>query len=124
MSSNVKTAVFWVVIISAVLLVYMAVKTGRGTPPKPLNAGEFVQLIQDGKVKDADVTGTDVTGTYLNNGISTPYHTVIPSSYPKIYDLMSEKGVRYNIEKETTSGWIGTLLSFIPILILLGLWIF
>ena len=34
MSSNVKTAVFWVVIICAVVLVYMAVKTGRGpTPP-------------------------------------------------------------------------------------------
>ncbi len=125
MSSNVKTAVFWVVIISAVLLVYIAIKGGRGTPPKSLNAGEFVQQIQDGKVKDADITGTDVTGTYINSaGQATPYHTVIPASYPKIYDLMSEKNVRYNIEKETTSGWIGTLLSFIPILILLGLWIF
>jgi cell division protease FtsH len=124
MSSNVKTAVFWVVIISAVLLVYMAVKTGRGTPPKSLNAGEFIQLIQDGKVKDADITGADVTGTYLGNGVSTQYHTVIPSNYPKIYDLLNEKGVKYNIEKETTSGWIGTLLSFVPILILLGLWIF
>ena len=117
MSSNVKTAVFWVVIISAVLLVYMAVKSGRGTPPKSLNAGEFVQSIQDGKVKDADITGTDVTGTYVKRTASAPqYHTVIPASYPKIYDLFSEKGVRYTIEKETTNGWIGTLLSFIPIL--------
>ena len=86
MSSNVKTAVFWVVIISAVLLVYMAVKTGRGTPPKSLNAGEFIQLVQDGKVKDADITGTDVTGFYLDNGARTAYHTVIPAGYNKIYD--------------------------------------
>jgi cell division protease FtsH len=124
MSSNVKTAVFWVVIISAVLLVYMAVKTGRGTPPKSLNAGEFIQLVQDGKVKDADITGTDVTGFYLDNGARTAYHTVIPAGYNKIYDLFSEKGVKYTIEKDSTNGWIGTLLSFIPILILLGLWIF
>ena len=124
MSSNVKTAVFWVVIISAVLLVYMAVKTGRGTPPKSLNAGEFIQLVQDGKVKDADITGTDVTGFYLDNGARTAYHTVIPAVYNKIYDLFSEKGVKYTIEKDSTNGWIGTLLSFIPILILLGLWIF
>jgi cell division protease FtsH len=125
MSSNVKTAVFWVVIISAVLLVYMAVKTGRGTPPKSMTMSEFVQLIQDGKVKEADITGnTDVTGTYLNNGISTQYHTVIAGNYSKIYDLLNEKGVKYTVEKETTSGWIGTVLSFVPILILLGLWIF
>jgi len=125
MSSNVKTAVFWVVIIAAVLLVYIAIKGGRGTPPKSLNAGEFVQAIQDGKVKEATITGTDVTGSYVDkNGQISQYHTVIPASYPKIYDLMSDKGVRYSIEKETTSGWIGTLLSFIPILILLGLWIF
>ena len=109
------------VIISAVLLVYMAVKTGRGTPPKSLNAGEFIQLVQDGKVKDADITGTDVTGFYLDNGARTAYHTVIPAGYNKIYDLFSEKGVKYTIEKDSTNGWIGTLLSFIPILILLGL---
>jgi len=125
MSSNVKTAVFWVVIISAVLLVYMAVKTGRGTPPKSMTMSEFVQLIQDGKVKDADITGnTDVTGTYINNGVATQYHTVIAGNYSKIYDLLNEKGVKYLIEKETTSGWIGTVLGFVPILILLGLWIF
>ncbi len=124
MSSNVKTAVFWVVIISAVLLVYIAIKGGHGTPPKSLTTGEFVQLIQDGKVKDADITGTDVTGKYLNNGVPTDYHTQIQANYPKLYDLMSEKGVHYNIEKEPNSGWLGTVLSFIPILILLGLWIF
>jgi cell division protease FtsH len=125
MSSNVKTAVFWVVIVSAVLLVYIAIKGGRGTPPTTLNAGDFVKAITDGKIKNADITGNDVTGDFVNaGGQSGPYHTVIPASYPKIYDLLSDHNVKYTIEKETTSGWIGTLLSFIPILILLGLWIF
>ena len=32
MNSNVKTAVFWVVILCAVFLVWMAVKTTRSTP--------------------------------------------------------------------------------------------
>ena len=124
MSSNVKTAVFWVVIICAVVLVYMAVKTGRGPTPTSLKAGDFIAYIQDGKIKDADITGTDVTGTYLDGGVSKQYHTVIPASYPKIYDLLSEKGVKYTIEKETGGGWIGILFQVVPILILLGLWIF
>ena len=124
MSANVKTAVFWVVIISAVVLVYMAVKTGRGTPPTTLKSSDFVSYIQQDKIKDADITGTDVTGTYVDNGVSKQYHTVIPASYPKIYDLLSEKNVKYTVEKETSSGWLGILFNFVPILILLGLWIF
>ena len=63
MSSNVKTAVFWVVIICAVVLVWMAVKTGRGTPPRAISVSEFVSLIQSDQVREADVTGTDVAGT-------------------------------------------------------------
>jgi cell division protease FtsH len=126
MSSNVKTAVFWVVIICAVVLVYMAVKTGKGPTPTMLKSGDFVSLIEAGKINDADITGTDVTGTYDDGSgkKSQPYHTVIPANYPKIYDLMSEKGVKYTVEKETSSGWIGVLFNFVPILILLGLWIF
>ena len=63
MNSNVKTAVFWIVILCAVVLVWMAVRTGRGPPPKNLAVSEFVNLVQDGKVKDANITGTEVQGS-------------------------------------------------------------
>ncbi len=114
------------VIVCAVVLVYMAVKTGKGPTPTNLKAGDFIALIQAGKINDADITGNDVTGTYDDGSgkKGQPYHTVIPTSYPKIYDLLSEKGVRYNLEKEASSGWISVLFNFVPILILLGLWIF
>src|SRR5206468_936041 len=60
MSSNVKTAVFWVVIVCAVVLVYLAVKSGRGTAPQELSVSDFVTYVQDGKVKEAKIIGTDV----------------------------------------------------------------
>ena len=52
MSANVKTAVFWVVIICAVVLVYMAVKTGRGPASTNLSVSEFVSDIQAGTIKE------------------------------------------------------------------------
>lgn len=119
--SNVKTAVFWVVIICAVVLVYMAVKTGRGPTPQSLNASQFVTAIQDGKIKEANITGTDVQGTLTD---SRTFHTVIPPNYPDIYKLMQEKNINYSWKDSTGSGWIGMLLNAVPILILLGLWIF
>ncbi|HMF75693.1 MAG TPA: ATP-dependent zinc metalloprotease FtsH [Bryobacteraceae bacterium] len=124
MSSNVKTAVFWVVIVCAVALVYMAVKTGRGPTPTNLKVSDFVAYVQDGKIKDADITGTDVSGTFTDGGVSKQFHTVIPPNYPKIYDLLQDKGVKYTWKESTGSGWIGVLFNAVPLLILLGLWIF
>ncbi|MBV8811068.1 MAG: ATP-dependent metallopeptidase FtsH/Yme1/Tma family protein, partial [Acidobacteriaceae bacterium] len=121
MSSNVKTAVFWVVIICAVVLVYLAVKTGRGPTPQNLSVSDFVTAVQDGKIKEANITGTDVQGTLVDN---RTFHTVIPPNYPEIYKLMQEKNVKYSWKDSTGSGWIGILLNAVPVLILLGLWIF
>ncbi|MBV8731208.1 MAG: ATP-dependent zinc metalloprotease FtsH, partial [Acidobacteriia bacterium] len=121
MSSNVKTAVFWVVIICAVVLVYMAVKTGRGPTPQNLTVAQFVTAITDGKIKDANITGTDVQGT-LTDG--KPFHTVVPPNYPEIYKMMQDKGINYSWKDSTGSGWIGILFNAVPVLILLGLWIF
>jgi cell division protease FtsH len=125
MSANVKTAVFWVVIICAVVLVYMAVKTGRGAPPRNLTVSDFVTYIQDGKVKDANITGTDVQGNLTEtNGVAVPFHTVIPPNYPDIYKMLTEKNVKWAAKDSAGNGWIGILFNAVPVLILLGLWIF
>jgi cell division protease FtsH len=124
MSSNVKTAVFWVVIICAVVLVYMAVKTGRGPTPANLKVSDFVAYVQDGKIKEADITGSDVQGTMTEGGVAKQFHTVIPPNYPEIYKMLQDKGVKYTWKESTGSGWIGILFNAVPVLILLGLWIF
>jgi cell division protease FtsH len=124
MSSNVKTAVFWVVIICAVVLVYMAVKTGRGPTPTTLKMSDFVAYVQDGKIKDADITGSDVQGTMTEGGMAKPFHTVVPPNYTDIYKMLQDKGVKYTWKESTGSGWIGILFNAVPVLILLGLWIF
>src|SRR5579883_1669708 len=119
MSSNVKTAVFWVIIICAIVLGYMAVKTGRGPAPHNLSTSDFVTAIQDGKI-----TGTDVSGTMSENGATVPFHSQIPPNYPEVYNMLREKGVRWNAKESGGNGWISILFNAIPVLILLGLWIF
>jgi cell division protease FtsH len=121
MNSNVKTAVFWIVILCAVVLVWMAVRTGRGPTPRNLAVSEFVSLVQDGKVKDVNITGSDVQGTQVDN---QTFHTEIPPNDPEIWKILREKGVKYSWKESAGNGWIGILFNAIPILILLGLWIF
>ncbi|MFZ0594662.1 MAG: ATP-dependent zinc metalloprotease FtsH [Bryobacteraceae bacterium] len=121
MNSNVKTAVFWIVILCAVVLVWMAVRTGRGPAPRNLAVSEFVSLVQDGKVKDVNITGSDVQGTLVDN---TTFHTQIPPNDSEIWKILREKSVKYNWKESAGNGWIGILFNAIPVLILLGLWIF
>jgi cell division protease FtsH len=80
--------------------------------------------VQDGKIKDADITGSDVTGTMTEGGVGKQFHTVIPPNYPEIYKMLQDKGVKYTWKESTGSGWIGILFNAVPVLILLGLWIF
>ena len=121
MNSNAKTAVFWLAILVALGLVYMAVKTTRTPQPRMMSTSEFVTQVQADKVKDANITGSDVQGT-LTDGES--YHTVIPPNFPKIYEILQEKNVHYSWKDSAGNGWVGILFNFIPILVLLGLWIF
>jgi cell division protease FtsH len=121
MNSNVKTAVFWVVIGCAIFLVWMAVRSGRGSSPRPLTASEFVSQVQADKVREANFSGSDVQGT-LTSGES--FHAVIPPNYPEIYKLLQDKGVHYSWKDSAGNGWINVLFNTVPILVLLGLWIF
>jgi len=121
MNSNVKTAVFWIVILCAVVLVWMAVRTGRGPTPKNIAVSEFVTLAQDNKVKEVNITGTDVQGTLVDN---TTFHTQIPPNYTDLWKILQDKGVKYTWKESAGNGWIGMLFNAIPVLILLGLWIF
>ena len=89
-----------------------------------LKVSDFVAYVQDGKIKEADITGSDVQGTMTEGGIAKPFHTVIPPNYPDIYKMLQDKGVKYTWKESTGSGWIGILFNAVPVLILLGLWIF
>ena len=124
MSSNVKTAVFWVVIICAVVVVWMAVKTSHGQTPRNLSVSEFVTFVQEGKVKEANIVGTEVQGQLTDAAGSQSFRTSIPPNYPDIYKQLQDKNVKYTWKDSTGSGWVSILFNAIPVLILLGLWIF
>jgi cell division protease FtsH len=54
----------------------------------------------------------------------TAYHTQIPPNYTDIWKILQDKNVKFTWKDSAGNGWIGILFNAIPILILLGLWIF
>ena len=51
MNSNVKTAIFWVVLICVAVLLWTVVKHGKNKPPANLTFSQFLYQVESGKVK-------------------------------------------------------------------------
>jgi cell division protease FtsH len=121
-NSNVKTIIFWVVVACMAVLLWAVVNHGHGKNDKALNFTEFLNDVDAGQIKTAQVDGTQVKGDMVNGRDS--YHTVIPANYPDVWTKLNEKGVTVTISDSSASGWLSMLVNFSPIILVVGFWIF
>ncbi|HLJ50858.1 MAG TPA: ATP-dependent zinc metalloprotease FtsH [Bryobacteraceae bacterium] len=122
MNSNVKTAIFWIVIIMVVVLLWTVVRQTKSRPDAQLSFTQLLSEIQNDKVKTVTITGNDVHGAY--NGDNSEFHAVIPQNYQPLIDAMIQKHVEVKYQKETASNWVSILINAIPFVLLLAFWIF
>ncbi len=122
MNSNVKTAIFWIVIIMVVVLLWTVVRQTKSRPDAQLSFTQLLSEVQNDKVKTVTITGNDVHGSY--NGDNSEFHAVIPQNYQPLIDAMIQKHVEVKYQKETASNWVSILINAIPFVLLLAFWIF
>jgi cell division protease FtsH len=121
-NSTVKTAIFWVVLICVAVLLFAVVRTGQGRKEAEINFTEFLNRVQASEVKEVTITGNDVHGVFANQNLGL--HTVIPTNYPDVYKLLTDKGVQVNIKDASSGNWVSILLNASPFIVLLAFWIF
>ncbi|MCC6861469.1 MAG: ATP-dependent zinc metalloprotease FtsH [Bryobacterales bacterium] len=122
MNSNVKTAIFWVVLICVAVLLWQVVRNAKTRPEQPLSFTEFITAVEAGKVKKVSIAGTEVRGAFRDD--SAGLRTLIPSNYPDIYKLLQEKGVEIEIKEANSGNWISILVNASPFILLLAFWVF
>src|SRR5215813_521785 len=115
MNSNVKTAIFWVVLICIAVLLWTVVKHGKGTTDNPLMFSQFMYQAENGKVKQVTISGNEVRGEYHDG---TGLKTTIPLNYPDIYKILREKNVAIDIKDAGTSNWVSILINAVPFVLL------
>jgi len=121
-NSNIKTAVFWVVLICVAVLLFAVVRTGQGRKEQQLTFTEFMDKVQQGQVKDVTISGNEVHGSYQNP--NQGFHTLIPTNYPDVYKTLQDKGVNVDIKDASSGNWISILLNASPFIVLIAFWIF
>ena len=122
MNSAVKNIVFWVVMAVTALLIWAVVRSSTGASIQELTFTSFVNEVNRDNVSEVQISGTDVSGTLKKNGAK--FKTTIPANYPDLYKTLTEKNVSVVIKDSSGGNWLTWLANGLPMLLLLGLWIF
>ena len=123
MNSNIKTLIFWVILVLVAVLLFTVVKSGNSPKEQTLTFTEFLDKVKSSEVKDVTIADRDAHGAYQNSNTGG-YHTQIPANYPQLYDLLNDKKVNVTIKDTSSGNWISILLNASPFIVLLAFWIF
>jgi cell division protease FtsH len=121
MTSNLKTAIFWVVLICVAVLLWTVVRAGKTRPEQQLTFSQFLSQVESGRVKSVSITGNEVHGAFNDDAA---FRTTIPLNYPDLYRTLNEKRVNMDIKEVGTSNWVSILINAVPFVLLLAFWVF
>ncbi len=124
MNSTVKNIIFWVVMAVTALLIWAVVKSSTGEKIQDLTFTQFINEVNKDNVHDVTIVGTDTTGTLKQPKENGKFRTTIPSNYPELYKALLEKNVDVKQKDSSGSNWMTWIANALPMILLLGVWIF
>jgi cell division protease FtsH len=80
---------------------------------------EFLSMVESESVLQVTIQGNDISGISGRGS----FRTFVPKD-PELIKLLRSKGVKISAKPEGDSSWFRVFLSWIPMLLLIGVWIF
>ena len=83
---------------------------------------DFMDQVEQGQVNEVMIRGDNITGKYIDDQV---FETTAPPKYPDLIKALRDKNVRIVVvAPEQTSWYMSVLISWFPMLLLLGIWMF
>ncbi|MHB8828152.1 MAG: ATP-dependent zinc metalloprotease FtsH [Syntrophales bacterium] len=115
-----KNIALWLVISLVFVMMYHLFSQPKVSQTEMIYS-EFLSSVEKSNVSEVTIQGENITGK-LTNG--TSFKTYAPKDAGAI-EMLKEKGVRISAKPVDDSPWYMTLLvSWLPMLLLIGVWIF
>jgi cell division protease FtsH len=128
LNSTVKQLLLWVSLLAGLFILwnYVARTTGAGKD-ETVSASQFQNDVDAGKVQDITVSGTEILAHYKDK--KETFHSIIPATFtpanfPDLYKSLREHGVSITNKDQSQSFWLSAIISALPVLLLLGLFMF
>ncbi len=120
MNSLQKNIALWLIISLVFVLVYHLFSQPKGQE-ETIVFSDFISYVDKGQITEVTMQGDNITGKMTSGKKFKSYAPNDPSLIP----LLKSKGVRITAKPEDESPWFVTVLvSWFPMLLLIGVWIF
>ncbi len=123
MSNFGRNLALWVIIALLLVVLFNLFQPGSSKPvAAPVAYSDFIGEVNGGRVRDVTIMGRTVTGQ-LSDGRS--FQTYTPED-PTLVSRLTDKGVRVVAKPEDSdvNPLVHYLLSWFPMLLLIGVWVF
>jgi cell division protease FtsH len=123
-----RNLMFWLAIGFLMVFLFNVFQTSQGPGGQPGKAetipySDFMADAKGGRISDVTIKGQELTGHYTSGGEG--FRARIPAN-ENVVDRLSGTGVRITAEAEDPEkiSALGILISWFPMLLLIGVWIF
>jgi cell division protease FtsH len=118
-----KNLIVWVVIALVVFTLFNLFQNkSTSTIHQAASYSDFLNAVETGDISDVTIQGQQIT---YHDRLGRHYSTFSPND-PTLIKSLTEKGVRITAkpEEEEVPSLFGIILSWLPMIIILGVWIF
>jgi cell division protease FtsH len=113
-----KNLALWLVIsLMIIMLVQIFKQPDRSV--STVSYSDFLNMVDNEAVVQVTIQGDQILGTSSQG----PFKTYAPKD-PELIKLLRSKNVKISVKPEENSSWFQIFLSWIPMLLLIGVWIF
>ncbi len=114
-----KNLALWLVIFLMVVMLFNLFKQ-QDTINTSISYSDFLSMVESGDVYNVILHGDHlITGNFSQG----TFRTNAPND-PDLIRLLNQKGIKFDYKPENESPWFQVFLSWIPMLLLIGVWIF
>ncbi|NBB83700.1 MAG: ATP-dependent zinc metalloprotease FtsH [Alphaproteobacteria bacterium] len=118
-----KNLALWIIIgLLLVALFNLFQSSGTSGPQASVSYSEFVGAVESGRVNDVTIKGQQITGHYSDG---RPFSTFAPED-AQLVSRLNDNGVSISAQPDDSGvpSLFSILLSWFPMLLLIGVWIF
>jgi cell division protease FtsH len=123
--NNARNIAFWVVLFLLILALFNIFSTGTNSAPSSEVAySKFMKQVDNNEVASVKLNGEEVE--YLSTD-GKRFVTIKPEGEAitrELTDTLIDKGIEVQAESQRQSGLMSFLLSLLPFLLLIGIWVF
>ena len=119
--NNARNIAFWVVLFLLILALFNLISGGQtNMATATVSYSDFVERVEAGDVSNATVDGERIV---FRSADGNDYVTIQPSGADST-QLLVENKVNFAAKPQEQSGFVTILMTFLPFLLLIGVWIY